>query len=116
MAKEPLVQLHSVTGLSQDYMNEYWRFCNGFKIRETLNDEQIMRLLKESPRKYTERFPPGEFEYALDSRVKQLDALAEQAKALASPERFSRDALAKIIGEAYNIVHGRQQDFTNSRV
>ena len=116
MAKEPLVQLHSVTGLSQDYMNEYWKFCNGFKIRETLNDEQIMRLLKESPRKYTERFPPGKFEYALDDRVSQLDALAEQARALALPERFSRNALAEIISEAYRIVYGRQQDFTNSIV
>lgn len=107
MAKQLLVQVCRGTGLSQDYMNEYFKLCDGFKITQRLNDEQIMCLLKEKPRKYTERFPPAEFEYALDSKVKRLDVLAEQARALASPERFSRDALAKIITEAYRIVHGR---------
>jgi hypothetical protein len=106
---EQLPQIHSKTGISQDYFNEY----NSLIVRFNRNDiSKVVEIIKNTRIKtYEQRFPRNRYIHDYDEKIKRkIEALDELAKIInrdfTSESKFDGKRFKEIVNQAYEIVYG----------
>jgi hypothetical protein len=104
-------QLQEETGISADYLNEYFPKCITLELRGI---NKVAELVRVSPiKKYRERFPENVYDNVVNGenerRVSRLDEIAEDVnKRMIDTSRFSEKDFKRMINEVVSLVNGEE--------
>lgn len=104
-------QIQEETGVSADYLNEYFPKCIALELRGI---NKVAELFRESPiRRYRERFPEDVYDNVVNGknerRVSRLDEIAEDFnKRMVDPKMFSEKDFKRMINEVVSLVYGEE--------
>jgi len=102
-------QIHSKTGISQDYINEYVPYIYMFNDNHM---SEFFKMIKKTPIKtYEKRYPKDKYTHNYDDSLKiKIHALDEFAKIMNngfnSEKNFDSKRFKEIVNEVSKIVYG----------
>lgn len=106
---ESVPQIHSITGVSQDYQNEFFMLDYISQADTISNYWQRLKPIKH----YTERFPESQFGDVINDQnreaIRQLDEIVDRINELITSPQVPVEEVAQLRKQAYELIYGKEQ-------
>lgn len=105
---ESVPQIHSVTGVSQDYQNEFFMLDYILQADTISNYWQRLKPI----RHYTERFPESQFDNVINDQnreaIRRLDEIVDRINELITSPQVPVEEVDSLRKQAYELIYGQK--------